>query len=74
MGVGVVRGPVHMVLRGPGAYGSPWIGGQCFRVTVLFVPAVNLPIRTEWVLLLFDQVGRFPLNDSAQGSALITIS
>ena len=31
--VGVVREPVRIVVRGPGLYGGPWTGGQCFRVT-----------------------------------------
>ena len=31
--VGVVRGPVRIVVRGPGPYGGPWTGGQCFQVT-----------------------------------------
>ena len=33
--VGVVRGPVRIVVCGPGPYGGPWTGGQCFRVTLI---------------------------------------
>ena len=31
--VGLVREPARIVVRGPGPYGDPWTGGQCFRVT-----------------------------------------
>ena len=37
---------------------------------ILFVPAVNLLVLTECLLLLFDQVRGFSLNTSCQGSAL----
>ena len=31
--VEIVRGPVHKAVHGPGPWGGPWTGGQCFRVT-----------------------------------------